>query len=528
VLGSGGQHYGIKFQHGRGLDREVNALRFLALSFALLVLAACAAAPAPAPLVSDAEVEAIRANLARDIAILASDEFGGRKPGTPGEERTVDFIIERLEAAGLVSGTNDPGSAWRAPVALVATTPQASGLSFEMGRRGVLIPDEEGVAFTSRRRVLVQAGPDLGSEVVFVGREGEGIPLETAAGQILVMLGEPGASPQRREALFAKNPVAILTVVEDEAAIAAVREASARESIHLASEEQVRLSAFVTRDAMARVLGEEAWRALEERAGDGNFEPVALPARLTIEATSRRREFTSSNVVGVLPGKRPEAGAVLLMGHWDHLGECAAAPDPICNGAVDNASGIASLLELARRLAASGPHDRDIYVLATSAEEQGLLGAKAFAENPPLPLSSIVAAFNFDTVAVAPAGTRLGFVGQGRTALDGIVLDALAERGRSTGDPDFAESFLARQDGWALLEKGVPAVLLSSAFASREVLGPYLSSDYHRASDEPEEIELGGAIEDLLLHEDLVRRLADAEAYAPEPRDASEMADGRR
>ena len=486
--------------------------RLAAPLFGLAALAACATTPAPR--VADAEIDAIRANLTRDIEVLASDAFGGRMPGTSGEDRTVEFIITQMEAAGLVSGTNDPGSSWRAPVDLVATTPQASGLSFEAGARGVLVLDEEGVAFTTRRRVLVQAGPDLGSEMVFVGREGESVRAETAAGQILVMLGEPGVSPARRAALFAKDPVAVITVVEDEKAIASAREAHGRERLLLASEEEVRLSAFVTDAAMARVLGKEAWRALERSADDAGFEPQSIPAQVTIEATSKRREFASFNVIGLLPGTKPDAGAVLLLGHWDHLGECGEEPDRVCNGAVDNASGIAAMLELSRRLGASGPHERDIYVLATSAEEAGLLGAKAFAENPPMPLDNIIAAFNFDTVAVAPAGTPLGFVGQGRTDLDGAVLDLLAERGRKTGDPDFAESFLRRQDGWALLEKGVPAVLLSSAFSSRSVLGPYLSRDYHRPSDESGRMELGGAIEDLLLHEELVRRLADS-SYRP-------------
>jgi hypothetical protein len=482
--------------------------RLAAPIIGLSALAACATTPAPR--IADSEIEAIRANLMRDIEILASDEFGGRKPGTEGEERTVEFIIERFKEAGLVSGTNDPGSAWRAPVDLIATTPEASGLSFEVGDRGVLVLDEEGVAFTTRRRVLVQAGPDLGSELVFVGREAESVGATTAAGQILVMIGEPGVSPQRRAALFAKDPVAVVTVVDDEKAIASVREAYGRERLLLASEEEVRLSAFVTKDAMERVLGEDAWRALEKSADDPDFEPVMIPARVTIEATSRRREFASSNVIGLLPGTNPEAGALLLLGHWDHLGACGQEPDAICNGAVDNASGIAAMLELSRRLAASGPYERDIYVLATSAEEAGLLGAKAFAENPPVPLAKFIAAFNFDTVAVAPAGTPLGFVGEGRTDLDSVVLDLLSERGRKTGDPDFAESFLRRQDGWALLENGVPAVLLSSAFSSRSVLGPYLARDYHSPSDEPDRIELGGAIEDLLLHEELVRRLADS------------------
>ncbi|NBC88132.1 MAG: M20/M25/M40 family metallo-hydrolase, partial [Alphaproteobacteria bacterium] len=371
--------------------------RGLACSLLLLALAACARTPAPPPALADAEIEAIRTRLAADVAVLASDEFGGRKPGTPGEERTVEFLISEFEAAGLVSGTNDPGSAWRAPVDLISTTPQASAVAFEIEGRAVPIAEQDAAAFTTRRRVLLQAGPNLGSELVFVGREGAELPAETAAGQILVMLGEPGVSPRRRAALFAKNPVAIVTVVEDEKAIGDTRAARGRERVLLASEEEVRLSAFVTEAAMERVLGKAAWRALERGADTRDFVPTTIPARVTIEATSNRREFTSSNVIGLLPGTNEAAGAVLVLGHWDHLGQCGEPPDAICNGAVDNASGIAAMIELARRLAASGPHDRDIYVLATSAEESGLLGAKTFAENPPLPLENIVAAFNFDT-----------------------------------------------------------------------------------------------------------------------------------
>lgn len=446
--------------------------------------------------------------------MLASDDFGGRKPGTLGEELTVAFISEELEKAGFVSGTNDPGSAWRAPVQLVSTQPFTSSITIRTGRREYDLDDADGAAFTTRRRELSD-----GAKVVFVGKAAGDVAEDDVRGNIVVMLGEPGVSPQRRAALFTKQPVAVITAVENQDAVALVNRAFGRERISLASEPERALSAFITTAALGEALGERTWARLVERADDDDFEPVELEATIKIEATSRRREFTSYNVLGRLPGQMPGSGAVVLMGHWDHLGECGAEDeeDRICNGAIDNASGIAVMLELARRLAATGPYDRDIYVLATSAEESGLLGARAFVETPPIPLESIVAAFNFDTVAVAPEGSSVGFVGEGRTSLDPVILEIMEKAGRQLGDKDFAEQFVRRQDGWALLQEGIPAVFLSTSFGSEIVIGPFLSTDYHRPGDEIEAVVLGGAIDDLLLHEELARRFASTEAYSPPP-----------
>lgn len=474
----------------------------------VLAVAGCARAPlATAPV---AERVAIEANLMRDIGILASDEFGGRRPGTLGEERTLAFIAEELQQAGFGSGTNDPGSAWRAPVQLIATQPASSRLAFRRGSKIVEIGEASSVAYTSRRRALIEE-----AEMVFVGTLAQEVAEEDVTGRVIVMLGEPGESPERRRILFEKNPVAIITVVEDDAAIADTRSAFARERMLLASEETQNLSAYTTNDALSDVLRSEVWDDLQKQSQADNFIPQPLDVTASIEATSIRREFTSYNLIGLLPGQIPQSGAVVLLAHWDHFGECGdeGDEDRICNGAVDNASGVALMLELARRLAASGPHDRDIYVLATSAEESGLLGAKAFVTEPALPLDSIVAAFNFDTVAVASSGSPVGFVGEGRTPLDSLVKEVMGEARRELGDAEFAERFVQRQDGWVLLEKGVPAVMLSTAFSSEIVLGPYLANDYHRASDELAKVELGGAVDDLLLHEELVRRVADTSIY---------------
>ncbi|MFU7528310.1 M20/M25/M40 family metallo-hydrolase [Qipengyuania sp. ASV99] len=500
----------------------MNALgRIVCLAAACAALSACAKAPlavAPAP-----ERTAIAASLMRDIAVLSSDEFGGRMPGTAGEERTVAFLINHMQSAGLVSGTNDPGSAWRAPVELVSSAPIAGEIVFVDGDARQRIEPGMAAAFTTARRLLVESSP-----MIFVGFDSSEVDPESIAGKVVVMLGEPGQSPQRRAELFNADPAAIITVVEDEAAIEGVNRAFGRERLILQSEDEKRLTAFVTHSAMRLANGADHWDALVEEAAKDNFSPGPLQPAVSISAMSNRREFASSNVLGLLPGAVPGSGAVLLLAHWDHLGECGNSDagddegtensadqprDLICNGAVDNASGIAVMLELTRRLAASGPHDRDIYVLATTAEESGLLGAKAFAEAPPVPLDTIVAAFNFDTSAIAPAGSPVGFVGEGRTPLDPVILEMLAQAGRELGDKQFAESFVRRQDGWALLEKGVPTVFLSTAFGSEIVLGPYLARDYHRPSDEDGRIELGGAIDDLLLHEALVRRFASTAAY---------------
>ncbi len=456
----------------------------------------------------------------RDISTLASDEFGGRQPGTDGERLTLEYLARRFTEVGLVSGTNDPVNPWRAPVPLAHSRPVESRVELA----GKALRPDEAFAFADARRVLVED-----AETVFVGRALKMPSPELIRGKVAVLLADPGKSPARRAQLFKLEAAAVITVVDKPGAIADLRRTIDRDRIQRITEVTREISAFVTDAALARAIGEDAWAFLRDAAQDDEFEPRALKVTASLEALSERSEFNSYNLIGRLPGTMPDAGAVLLLAHWDHLGKCGeegialidaspasqSAGDLICNGAIDNASGVAVMLELARRLAATGPYDRDIYVLATSAEEAGLLGARAFVADPPVPLASIVAAFNFDTVAVAPAGSPLGFVGEGRTALDSLVLQALKETGRDLGNREFADSFVQRQDGWVLLENGVPAVFLSSAFGSQIVIGPYLERQYHQPSDDLARIELGGAIDDLLLHETLIKRIASIATYTP-------------
>ena len=488
------------------------------LATALLAILALAACAPRAPVSSVAKIDrsAIAAQLYTDIAALSADEMGGRKPGTAGARAAYGYIEKRMGEIGLVTGTNDPGSYWRQPVDLVATEPESGQLTLGQGRRRVVVPAENAAVFTPRRRALAFGGPGTGVPVVFVGYGDGSVLGDALAGAVAVMLADPGRDAARREALFRQRATAVLTVLPGSGALAAVRRAEGRPRLELAVDEQDTLAAYITDQAFAEVIGARRWKSLKAEAEDAAFAPLELNLSVAIEATADRREFPSHNIIGMIPGSQPGSGAVLLLAHWDHLGECGPpeAADRICNGAVDNASGVAMMLELARRLKAGPPPGRDIYVLATTAEEAGLLGVRAFVRNPPLPLASIVAAFNFDMMAVAPAGAPLGFIGCGQNPqLDAAILAAAARNGRKIGDQSLADSFLQRQDGWALIQAGVPAVLLSSTYGSRMVLDPFIASRYHQPGDEVGRIDYGGAIDDLILHEDLIREIADPARY---------------
>jgi hypothetical protein len=219
--------------------------------------------------------------------------------------------------------------------------------------------------------------------------------------------------------------------------------------------------------------------------------------------------FTSHNVIGVARGRHPDGRAVVLMAHWDHLGLCApAALDKICNGAIDNASGVAAIIAVAEQVARMGL-DRDVWFVATGAEEWGLLGARAFADRPPLPLSAIVAGFNLDTIAIAPAGARVAIVAPPAARLEPMVKDAALAMGRQWDGDHEADSFLRRQDGWALAERGVPMVMAGGSFSDLALLKRFFAGDYHGPNDELRpDTDLGGAVEDANLHLELVRRAA--------------------
>ena len=461
---------------------------------------------------------ALEAALRSHIETLASDDFGGREPGTDGESKTLRYLAREWFRIGLVSGTNDPGNAWFAPVELVERSPSRSNAAFLRSRRPLALPADGILVLTSGPRQLLENAP-----VLFLGR-GDGAlpPRAELAGRIAVILDTAPAGMAadtvagRQDRLIEAGAGAVLTVLDGERTLDAVAARRTRAGYALADDRLGGdLEAFVTADYATRLFGAD-WPALVRAADVSGAPPRPLALTGTLEATTRETRISSHNLIGRLPGRNPERGAVLLVAHWDHFGICATPPaeDLICNGAIDNASGLAVLTEAARVLTKGKKLDRDVYFLATSAEELGLLGAHAFAENPPLPLASIVAAFNIDSPAIGPAGMPLTIIGHGLTGIDDDIAKVAKSLKMKIDTNPLADSFLRRQDGWALLQHDIPAVMVSPSYSDPVRLERFMETTYHRPSDQiGPGFELGGAAEDLAVQVALVRWFASVKTY---------------
>lgn len=496
------------------------ALSALAVSAAFLQIPV-AAQERPAP-ISESEVRS-------HIAVLASDDFEGRAPGTAGETKTLDYLAKTWASYGLVSGTNDPARPWFQPVPLVERKPYAQSFQAMRGSRPLRINDDA-LILASRNPTDTVSGAPL---FVGYGVGADGALNGDVRGRIVIMLsGEPdfaGAAklPGRRDRekmLAQAGASAVLVTASEGASWSSARASLASGSMRLANDD---VSASIhgllradAADALMRPAG-LSLQAATRRAREPGFAPVELPVTLDLTASTQVRSFASHNVIGKIPGAKPGSGAVLLVGHWDHLGICRSeeAENRICNGAVDNASGMAVLLTVAERLArnaASAPLDRDVYFMGTTAEERGLLGAYHFADNPVVPLDKIVVALNVDTVAIAPKDAPVAIVGRGESGLDEIVDQIAIGMGRTVDTDTEANAFIRRQDGWALAAKGVKSIMAGGSFSDMTLLQAFLTSVYHQPEDElTDATPLGGATDDANLHVELARHFADEAKYNP-------------
>ncbi len=467
-------------------------------------------------------------DLRAHIEILASDDFGGRKPGTEGENKTLQYIATEWMQAGLVPATGS--SSWYAPVALVDRTPLQQTVSFTRfkGEREKTIRiDEEQIILRS----AMQSGRSTNVPIVHVGygNQSADVLAEAVSTKLVFMfLRSPTGAEgfpsyrERKAKIIAAGAWGVISIASSETRFNRLARRYRGTSTSLDSEGQHAGLEGIMSKAVANKLLRKVGIDYEQLAKDASsedFAPVETGVYADLSAETRVRSYQSHNVIGKIAGRKPGSGAVLFMGHWDHLGECRRAPDAdrICNGAVDNASGIALLTEVAKRLVRAQP-DRDIYFLATTAEESGLLGARAFVESPGVPLDDLVAVFNADTVALAPDGKLIAVVGRGETDLDPDIEKVAEAENREIDKTDKANVFLKRQDGYVFLEKDIPAFMITSAFSDQERLDSYLNSRYHDVRDElDEELLLGGAADDANFHVALGRYFGSTDSFPSKP-----------
>ncbi|MGL3822639.1 M28 family metallopeptidase [Sphingopyxis sp. R3-92] len=529
---------------------------------ALLSLAACnssgdASKTAAAALPDVALPDLSLATLQSVTKELSSDAFEGRAPGTAGEEKTVAYIIKQYEAAGLKPGNN---GSWTQDVPLVEITAKnATPLSFTGGKTPVTAQyAKDYVAFSYRVQPKTEVKD---SDVVFVGY-GINAPekgwndyagLDVKGKTVVVLVNDPdwqtketkgefngramtyyGRWSYKYEEAARQGAAAVLIVHDTEPAAYGwnVVESSNTGTQYLAESknggaDQTLANGWIQLPKAKELFASagQDFDALREAAKKKGFKPVALTGvKANFGFDNQISKKMSRNVIGVLPGaKRPDE-YVLYTGHWDHLGRCTpVAGDDICNGAVDNASGIAGLVTLAQAYQKAGAPDRSVVFLAVTAEESGLLGSKYYAENPVFPLAQTVGGVNMDALNAIGPTKDIVVVGRGKSELDAYVAKlAQMEKRVIKDEPTPEKGFYYRSDHFSFAKLGVPMFNFGSGDdlinggieAGKKAAEDYEKNRYHAPGDEYDAItNWDGMIADLRLYYAAGRMLAMTDAW---------------
>ncbi|HET9428194.1 MAG TPA: M28 family peptidase [Allosphingosinicella sp.] len=464
-------------------------------------------------------------DLMTHIRVIASDEYQGRMPGTEGERLTTAYIVEQLRARGVEPAGTDGG--WFQGVPLVERSTGRHAVHWSANNRDLPFNQDEVLLLGKDESERIANAP-----VIFAGH-GARMPdrgIDQLAGAdlrgavVLILLEGPQVEGfpslvERRQAVTDAGAAAVIAIIgsmpwERVKSVFAGQGTTQLETAAVA--EITGTMPLSAAQALVGAAGGDFGRLLNDQPGS-SFRAVSLPLRASIDVTTNVNRYVTNNVVGRIRGSGNSGESLLFLGHWDHLGICRpeGIADRICNGAVDNASGIATMIEMAERLSASPRPARDILFLATTAEEKGLLGAEYFAANPVVPAQSIVAAVNMDTVAVHRAGLPVAMIGRGiLPALDRVVDETARAMGRQLDTDEEANVMVQRQDGWKLNQAGIPTIMVGGSFSDMNVLGAFLQSRYHSPDDQDVgSIQLDGAVEDANLMVSLARRLADPAVY---------------
>ncbi|MGE0450732.1 MAG: M28 family metallopeptidase [Vicinamibacterales bacterium] len=504
--------------------------------------------------------------------VLASDRFEGRAPGTRGEELTVDYIATQFRAMGLKPGNNDGRFVQRVP--LVGITPEPVPLIVHGGSEERQLKwNEDVVAWTKH---VAESAAIESSELVFVGY---GIVAPEygwddykdvdVTGKTLVMLvndppiPDPGHTQELDPKVFggramtyygrwtykyeiaAKKGAAAALIVHETGPAGypfSVLQSKGAEQFDLVTPDKnmgrVAVEGWITLDRardLLRLAGQD-FGTLKQQAATREFKPVPLGITASMTITNTLRTINSRNVVARLDGSDPALSNeyVVYTAHWDHLGVGPeVGGDDIYNGAVDNAVGVAGLIEIARAFTKlPKPPKRSIVFLAVTAEEQGLLGSQYYAMTPIYPLARTAADINIDGLNVSGRTLDLTVVGYGASDLDEYARDAAGEQGRVIRpDPEPEKGFYYRSDHFNFAKEGVPALHPDQGIEyigkpkdyGVQVRSRYNERDYHQPSDEVrDDWDLAGAAEDLKVFFAVGYRVAEA-ARLPEWAPGSEF-----
>ncbi|HYE27970.1 MAG TPA: M28 family metallopeptidase [Allosphingosinicella sp.] len=524
------------------------------LFFALPLLAACASAPAERP--SAARIDPVR--MSNMVRTLASDDFEGRSPGTPGEAKTIAYIEEQFRLAGLEPAGE--GGGWTQRVPLVRTQLDRDGsaaVTMKGQRIPLRFPDDVYLSTVREtRRARIEGAP-----VVFVGygvaapeRQWDDYKGVDLAGKVALFLvndpdfeAAPGAPVADRfggqamtyygrwtykfEEAARRGAVAALIVHETAGAgygwntVQAPGGENYNNVLKPGAPQPVLLQGWVQR-TVAEELFRRAGLDLESAkrsAQTAEFRPVDLGALFSADFAVEAKRVESRNVLGRITGaKRPDE-TIWFAGHWDAYG--IGAPDArgrrIRPGALDDASGIAGVIELARAFKAGPRPDRTLVFAAWTAEERGLLGAEHYASNPLFPMETVVANLTLDTLQPNGLARDVVLIGKGQSDLEDRLARAAARQGRTvTPDARPERGLFYRADHFAFARRGVPVLLLMALGGGVDLVDggreagdrwvtEFTANCYHQTCDEwRPDLDFTGAAQDVALFYDIGRDLA--------------------
>ena len=520
----------------------------------LLALATPAfAAPSVAPSgISEVSLKA-------DTAMLASDGFEGRKPGTPGGDKAVAFITQRMAAMGLKPGNH---GSWTQDVPLVTITTAPTPLVLAGGASLLTLAYGTDVVLWTKRQAPTQAL--TASPVVFVGY-GITAPdkgwddyagLDVRGKTVIFLVNDPdwqtkaagkdaGAFEGRAMTYYgrytykfeeaARHGASAAFVIHDTEPAGypwgVITTSWTGPQIDLDSPDKgagrVGVEGWITRAAAERMLaaGGKDLAALTKAAQTKGFHAERLPITASASLANTISRSASKNVIGIVPGTRAPDQTVLFTAHWDHLGRCPVdkTGDDICNGAVDNATGVAGLLALGQAFAAGPKPARTVVFAAVTGEESGLLGSRWYAEHPVFPLATTAGGVNMDGLNVGGRTRDVTISGGGKSDLDTMATAVAKAQGRTIAPESSPEKGgYFRSDHFSLAKLGVPMLRAGSGTdrvdggtaAGQAAADDYTAHRYHQPSDNYDpQWNWAGAVEDLDLYYAVGRTLADGSGW---------------
>jgi Zn-dependent M28 family amino/carboxypeptidase len=517
-----------------------------------LLLTACTVHPKLPPPSTDIDETVFREH----VRVLASDGFEGRKPGTPGEEKTVAYLVEQFRKLGLKPGN---GESFLQQVPMVEILAGADASLSVAGHDGTLTLAYGKDMVIWSKRGLPQAELRH-SEVVFVGfgivapeyawNDYAGIDVHGKT--VVVLVNDPGYATKdpkvfkggamtyygrwayKVEEAARQGAAGVLLVHESDAAgygwnVIQSTWTGAQFDLSTADGNAGRaaIEGWIQKDA-ARALFAAAgldFAAGAAAAAHAGFK--AIPMGLHADATLHNsvRQFTSANVIAQLPGGSRRREYVVYTAHWDHLGrDPARSGHNIFNGAIDNASGVAGLLTLGQSFIRTKPvADRTIVFLALTGAESGLLGSEYYVENPVFPLRGTAAVLNLDTLRNGGPTRDLTVFGSGNTDLEEYARAAALLQGREvTPEPTLEQGLYFRSDSFSFAKAGVPALYAQGGLDDsargpvwgRAQLDAYMAHRYHQPSDQySPDLDVRGALDDLKLYYDVGNRVAHSRRF---------------